>query len=102
MHVNLDADGKKRLAAMKAALAAGLPLAGLLAGSPCAAADDAVPPAEFRSRGEEPARLAGEPVPPPLGSLVPPPQAECQTNPPETTVELPGDIDLPPPEDEAP
>jgi hypothetical protein len=31
--MNLDADGKKRLAAMKAALAAGLPLAGLLAGT---------------------------------------------------------------------
>ena len=78
--MNLDADGKKRLAAMKAALAAGLPLAGLLAGAPCAAADEGVPPAEFRTRGEEPARLAGAPVPPSLGSLVPPLQAECPTN----------------------
>lgn len=47
--MNLDANGRKRLAAMKRALAAGAPLAGLLAGMVCAS--EAVA-GEYRTMGE--------------------------------------------------
>ena len=47
--MNLDANGRKRLAAMKRALAAGAPLAGLLAGMVCVS--EAVA-GEYRTMGE--------------------------------------------------
>jgi hypothetical protein len=47
--MNVDANGRKRLEAMKKALAAGVPLAGLLAGMACAT--DAVAGNDYRTMG---------------------------------------------------
>ena len=63
--MNVDANGRKRLEAMKKALAAGVPLAGLLAGMACAT-DEAVAGNEFRTMGEPMPvewRVRGRPVP---------------------------------------
>ena len=65
--MKLDENGRKRLDAMKKALAAGLPLAGLLAATAAFAAD----PPESPTAGSIPPpppdvwRTAGEPAPPP-------------------------------------
>jgi len=65
--MNLDADGKKRLAAMKVALAAGLPLAGLLAGTAGCAGSDSPGPC----LGTFPNPDAAIEQPAPLNTLIP-------------------------------
>ncbi len=50
VQMNVDANGRKRLEAMKRALAAGVPLAGLLAGMACAT--EAVAGDGFRTMGK--------------------------------------------------
>lgn len=66
--MKLDENGRKRLDAMKKALAAGLPLAGLLAATAAFAADPPERPVPGRIPAPPPPeawRTAGEPAPPP-------------------------------------
>lgn len=80
--MNLDADGKKRLAAMKAALAAGLPLAGLLAGTAgCAGSDSPGTMGTFPNPDaviEQPAPLKDE-ADATMGDVPPPEEQPAET-----------------------
>ncbi len=113
--MRLNADGKKRLAAMKKALATGLPLAGLLAGTlQAVSATEAsaapggmlgapIPPSEVRSvrppvGGDRP--TAGSlPVKPPVEKPAEPSAEDEDSDKAREEFErnFPGDLPLPPP-----